>query len=109
MDFLVYLTRFGTVGATRENHHSPKLVKLVVEVDGHEFHEKTKTQASRDKDRDRQLLLADCPVIRFSGSDVFNNPDLCAEQIDDQLNHFGGKLFYEYLSQGRLEELICGN
>ncbi len=108
VDFLVYLTRFGTVGATRENHHSPQLARLVVEVDGHEFHEKTKVQASRDKDRDRQLLLAGCPVIRFSGSDVFNDPEGCAEEIDDQLNEIASSLVLEYRSQGRLEQLICG-
>lgn len=108
VDFLVYLTRSGTVGATRENHHSPQLARLVVEVDGHEFHEKTKVQASRDKERDRQLLLAGCPVIRFSGSDVFNDPEGCAEEIDEQLNEIASSLVLEYLSQGRLEQLICG-
>lgn len=108
VDFLVYLSRFGTVGATQENHFFPELVKLVVEVDGHDFHEKTKQQASRDRDRDRKLLLSGCPVIRFTGSDVFNDPRYCAEQIDDQLNEYASILFNEYRKQGRLEELICG-
>jgi hypothetical protein len=108
VDFYVYLTRFGTVGSTQENHYSPELVRLVVEVDGHEFHEKTKDQASRDRDRDRKLMLAGCPVIRFTGSDVFNDPEGCAEQIDDQLNEYASILVENYLSEGKLEELICG-
>jgi len=109
VDFYIYLTRFGTVGATPDNHFSPELVKLVVEVDGHEFHEKTKEQASRDRERGRNLLLAGCPVIRFTGSDVFKNPDGCAEKIDEQLNEFAFNLFNEHLRQGRLAELICGS
>src|SRR5262245_20625294 len=30
-----------------------KCIKIVIECDGHEFHERTKMQASRDKRRDR--------------------------------------------------------
>lgn len=56
---------------------------LGVEVDGHEFHERTKEQAQRDKARDRRLLMAGYPVIRFTGSEVYENPyHAAAEALD---------------------------
>ena len=51
---------------------------LVVECDGHDFHEKTKEQASRDKERDRVLQSCGYPVFRFSGSDIHGNALKCA-------------------------------
>jgi hypothetical protein len=36
-----------------------QLSKLVVEVDGHDFHERTKEQAQRDKSRDRAMVAQD--------------------------------------------------
>jgi len=59
---------------------------IVVECDGHAFHEKTKEQAARDKKRDRVILQAGFPVMRFSGSEIFNDTPGCIEQISDVLN-----------------------
>lgn len=42
------------LGCWRESNEPP--VFLVVECDGHEFHERTKEQAARDRSRDRALL-----------------------------------------------------
>lgn len=49
-------------------------VKLVIEIDGHEFHERTKEQAASDKKRDRALVGAGFRVIRFTGSEVYADP-----------------------------------
>lgn len=57
---------------------------VVVECDGHEFHEKTKEQASHDKARDRYLQSLGLKVFHFSGSDIWNDPFGCAEQALDQ-------------------------
>jgi very-short-patch-repair endonuclease len=62
---------------------------LAVECDGHEFHEKTKQQVSRDKRRDRDLLLNGIPSVRFSGSDVWRDPYGC---IEDVLGYFWMKV-----------------
>lgn len=62
------------------------LAGLAVECDGHAFHEKTKEQASRDKRRDREILRAGFPVVRFSGSDIYKSPADCVEQIRDLLD-----------------------
>lgn len=54
--------------------------QLVIECDGHEFHERTKEQASRDKQRDRDLQAAGYRVFRFSGSDIYSNAWGCASE-----------------------------
>ena len=54
---------------------------LVVECDGHDFHEKTKQQAQKDKERDRILQSCGYPVFRFTGSEIWKNPFDCAESI----------------------------
>lgn len=51
---------------------------VAIEIDGHEWHEKTKEQVARDKKRERYLLRKDFPVMRFSGSEVFHNLKECA-------------------------------
>jgi hypothetical protein len=65
---------FGTsVGNAVEAH-------LVVECDGHDFHERTKEQASRDKRRDRDMQKAGYPVFRYPGSDIYADVFRCAEE-----------------------------
>jgi len=54
---------------------------IAIECDGHAFHEKTKEQAASDKRRDRDLLAAGFPVMRFTGSEIFKDPLACAEQV----------------------------
>lgn len=53
-------------------------VKLVIECDGHEFHDRTKQQAAYDRARDRELLLAGIHTIRFTGSEIHHDADRCA-------------------------------
>ena len=60
--------------------------KVAIECDGHEFHERTKEQAQRDKERDRQLTLDGFTVIRFTGSEIWRDPMKCAEQVDELLD-----------------------
>lgn len=54
---------------------------LVVELDGHEFHERTKEQAQRDKSRDRQLQALGWKVLRFTGTEVYRDPRACALEV----------------------------
>jgi very-short-patch-repair endonuclease len=54
---------------------------LVIECDGHDFHEKTKAQAARDKKRDRELQARGLRVFRFTGSEIWRAPHLCAIEI----------------------------
>lgn len=61
---------FTTVGGVDGNRERP----LAVELDGHDFHERTKEQASSDRARDRALLALGTTTIRFTGSDVYRDP-----------------------------------
>lgn len=54
---------------------------FVVECDGHEFHEKTKEQVQHDKARERELIAEGFTVIRFSGSEIYNNPFSRAREV----------------------------
>ena len=56
---------------------------FVIECDGHDFHEKTKDQAKKDKQRERALTLAGYTVIRFTGSEIHNDPYKCVDEIRD--------------------------
>lgn len=51
---------------------------VIVECDGHNFHEKTKQQVSRDNRRINSIQESGTTVLRFSGSDIFNFPYQCA-------------------------------
>lgn len=55
--------------------------RLIVECDGHDFHERTKEQAARDRDRDRQAQLTGIEIFRFTGSELWRDPLGCADQV----------------------------
>lgn len=59
---------------------------IVVECDGHDFHERTKEQARRDKARDRFLQSVGCRVLRFIGSEIWAESERCAAEIWAQLS-----------------------
>lgn len=62
---------------------------FAVELDGHEFHEKTKSQAQRDKSRDRRSAAEGWITLRFTGSEVFADPDACLSELHEQFGaHF---------------------
>lgn len=59
---------------------------LAIECDGHDFHERTKEQAARDKSRDRALIRSGLrAVLRFTGSEIWHRADECAGEIVDLL------------------------
>jgi very-short-patch-repair endonuclease len=60
-----------------------KMRKLVVECDGHDFHERTKEQAEHDKKRDRKLTELGYTVLRFTGREIWRDPMACALQAID--------------------------
>jgi very-short-patch-repair endonuclease len=65
--------------------HFSETVRVVVECDGHEFHERTKAQARHDKKRDRAMVAAGLIVVRFTGSEIWADPEACREQAFDVL------------------------
>lgn len=59
--------------------------KLAIELDGHEFHERTKEQAARDKSRDRALVADGWKVLRFTGSEVWRDVGACISELQNLL------------------------
>jgi very-short-patch-repair endonuclease len=59
------------------------VASVAIECDGHDFHEKTKEQAKRDKQRDRNLLALELPTLRFTGSEVYADPFKCVREAMD--------------------------
>lgn len=46
---------------------------LIVECDGHDFHERTKEQAAKDRSRDRRYQAEGYGVFRFTGSELYKD------------------------------------
>lgn len=64
-------------------------LRLAIELDGHEFHERTKEQAARDKSRDRKLTELGYRVVRFTGSEVWKDPVDCCWQVHKIIDAVG--------------------
>ena len=54
---------------------------IIIECDGHDFHEKTKEQAKYDKQRDRFLMSKGYKVLHFTGSEIYNDFDKIRSEI----------------------------
>lgn len=70
VDFLVNVPGYAGMGS-----------RLAIEIDGHDFHEKTKEQAARDKARDRKITKQGLCVLRFTGSEVFADAAACWAEV----------------------------
>lgn len=67
-----------------------QIAMLVVECDGHDFHERTKEQAARDRKRDRWFTQHSLSFLRFTGSEIHRNPFQCTDEIGEALLSFWG-------------------
>jgi very-short-patch-repair endonuclease len=59
--------------------------KIIVECDGHDFHERTKEQAMRDRARDRAAQAAGYQMMRFTGAEIFRDPLKCVRETLTEL------------------------
>lgn len=66
---------------------------IVVECDGHDFHERTKEQAAKDKSRDRYLSAHVARIVRFTGSELFRDPQRCLVEAIQILGVVNGVRF----------------
>jgi hypothetical protein len=62
---------------------------IAIECDGHDFHERTRDQAKRDRSRDRQIQAGGIPVYRFTGSEIYANAVGCAIEVLKNLDERG--------------------
>lgn len=72
IDFVVEGQNFQWPTSTRPRP------KIAIELDGHEFHERTKSQVADRNKRDRDLQLAGWVVFHISGSEFYHQPDRVA-------------------------------
>lgn len=63
---------------------------VVVELDGHEFHDKNKAQRAYEKARDRFLVRSGYRVLHFTGSEVVADPFKVAYEALDLI----GAIYY---------------
>lgn len=54
---------------------------IAIELDGHEFHERTKEQVTDRNQRDRSLQQAGWTVFHFSGSELVKDPERCVREV----------------------------
>lgn len=60
---------------------------FTVEIDGYEWHEKTKEQAANDRKKDRAYLKNNYTPIRFLGTEVYHDPLYCVKETLDIVFH----------------------
>ena len=65
---------------------------IVVELDGHAFHDKDKKQRAYEKARDRFLVKQGFRVLHFTGSEVVADPHKVAYEALDMLGVYSGSL-----------------
>jgi very-short-patch-repair endonuclease len=80
VDFLIYQN-----GIAPENYEVP----VVVELDGHDFHDKDKTQRAYEKSRDRFLVKSGYKVLHFTGSEVVKDPYFVAYEALSMIGAYG--------------------
>lgn len=90
IDFVVSFTT-GVMDSQQDSVYAGKEEKIIyavdepmlgIEIDGHDFHEKTKEQARRDKERERFLVGNGWKILRFTGSEVFNDAASCVSEVE---------------------------
>lgn len=59
---------------------------IAVELDGHDFHERTKEQVAQRNERDRDLQSAGWKVYHVSGSELYREPERVVRQICNYVN-----------------------
>lgn len=57
--------------------------KVVIELDGHEFHERTKEQVAYRDARDRRLQMLGYKVFHISGSALWRDPEAAVREVQE--------------------------
>jgi very-short-patch-repair endonuclease len=76
-----YVADFVVSSSENDRQTKPWSTRVAVEIDGHDFHEKTKEQAAHDKRRDRFFTSQGLPFLRFTGSELVKAPAKCAREV----------------------------
>ena len=78
------------------NPYWNRFPKLAIELDGHEFHEKSKEQVTRQNERERYLIGEGWKLLHYSGSEFYRDPFKC---VSDAHHH----------AHNALMKLVCAD
>lgn len=74
-----------------QSYAADKATRLIVELDGHEFHDRDEKQRRYEKARDRYLQKSGFKVFRYTGSEIYQNPSKavaeCVAYLTDDDEH----------------------
>lgn len=70
------------------------LLKIAIELDGQDWH-KTKEQRQSDYKRQRYLERKGWKFIRFTGVDVYNEPQACVQETIELIQEYIKWLWYK--------------
>jgi len=59
--------------------------RVVVEIDGYQFHRRTRDELVHEYERDRYLIMQGLTILRFTGGEVWADPDRCAATVLEYL------------------------
>lgn len=83
---------FSVIETSRDGREIPGVKEekrmMVVECDGHDFHDRSKEQARADRQRDRWLQSLGYQVFRFTGSEIWQDVFACAQEAIGALVRF---------------------
>lgn len=82
IDGTPYIVDFEVIGNSE--------AKLLIECDGHDYHS-TKEQIACDHKRQREIENLGYTFLRFSGSEIYNDPEGCVEEIYKKLQFLDKK------------------
>ena len=78
--YLSHLRKLPDGREVREPKEIQKERKIIIECDGHDFHDRTREQARKDRSRDRALQSLGYRVFRYTGSEIWSNVFMCAHE-----------------------------
>lgn len=64
---------------------------VVIECDGHNYHERTPEQAAHDRKRDRAMAENGIRVLRFTGTEIYRDAPACARQAQEFAGWLAGQ------------------
>lgn len=92
---LTHRVDFAWTRSYHDGSHGPfiPMAAVLIECDGHDFHERTKEQAARDRQRDRELQAAGYVVLRFTGSELWRDAAVCVDAVHDTFEQVAFRFF----------------
>lgn len=76
---------------TKDWEKFDKKESIIVELDSYLWHGSTPEQFTKEKQRERDLISEGYKIIRFSGREVYRNPEKCVDEVMDYMVKKGRK------------------